>query len=63
MKESSIFASSTSHFGFINPLHVEVASIGTVLKTFVLFLFLHKWRCFFDRKSVLNPKNLSNVLK
>lgn len=63
MKESSIFASSKSHFSFTNPLHVEDASIGTVLKTFVLFLFLHEWRCFLHRKSILNPKHLSKVLK
>lgn len=31
--------SSASHLGFINPHTVEVASIGTVPRTFALFLF------------------------
>lgn len=33
--------SSASHLGFINPHTVEVASIGTVPRTFALFLFYY----------------------
>ncbi len=59
MKNYSIFIASTSPFSFINPLQVEVASIGTVLKTFVLFLFTYKWACFFERKRTVNIVNPS----
>ena len=37
---------STSQLGFINALHVQVASIGTVPNSFVLFLFYCKATCF-----------------
>ena len=33
---------STSQLGFINALHAQVASIGTVPNSFVLFLFYGK---------------------
>ncbi len=63
MKNYCIFVTGTSPFSFINPLQVEAATvrcfdIGTVLKTFVLFLCFHKWTCFFELKRiciVINP--------
>ncbi len=47
---------STSPFGFINALHVQVASIGTVPKTFVLFFLFYifniKTACFQNIESI-----------
>ena len=49
---------STSQLGFINALHAQVASIGTVPNSFVLFLFYCKAACFRYIKSIgfiINP--------
>ena len=45
---------SASHLGFTNPLHVEVASIGTVPRTFALFLFYTEVACFRKVEGVLS---------
>ena len=59
LKKMSVYLhQSTSQLGFINPLHVEVASIGTVPNSFVLFLFYLKFAGFCQIKSVrrcVNP--------
>jgi hypothetical protein len=48
---------SASQLGFINPLHVEVASIGTVPSPFALFLFYDVWRGFREGKWILGGVN------
>ena len=51
---------SASHLGFINPLHVEVASIGTVPRTFALFfLFYSKCACLGEVERIVGIVNLA----
>ena len=53
---------SASQLGFINPLHVEVASIGTVPSPFALFSFYDVWRGFREGKWILGGVNTAFAL-
>jgi hypothetical protein len=56
MKKGVNLWNNTGFLSFINPLHVEVASIGTVLRTAVFFLCPSKISDFFKFRKVIATK-------